>query len=28
MIGEANLFSRSLGKEPRRRVRIYASEVG
>lgn len=28
MIREANLFSRSLGKEPRRRVRIYASEVG
>lgn len=24
----ANLFSRSLGKEPRRRVRIYDSEVG
>lgn len=28
MVREANLFSRSLGKEPRRRVRIYASEVG
>lgn len=28
MIRQANLFSRSLGKEPRRRVRIYASEVG
>jgi len=28
IIREANLFSRSLGKEPRRRVRIYASEVG
>jgi len=27
-IREANLFSRSLGKEPRRRVRVYASEVG
>ncbi len=28
IIRQANLFSRSLGKEPRRRVRIYASEVG
>lgn len=28
LIRQANLFSRSLGKEPRRRVRIYASEVG
>lgn len=27
-IREANLFSRSLGKEPRRRVRVYASETG
>ncbi|MBI4674231.1 MAG: AAA family ATPase [Chloroflexi bacterium] len=27
-IREANLFSRSLGKEPKRRVRVYASEVG
>lgn len=27
-IRQANLFSRSLGKEPRRRVRVYASEVG
>ncbi len=25
---KANLFSRSLGKEPKRRVRIYGSEVG
>ncbi len=25
---QANLFSRSLGKEPKRRVRIYGSEVG
>jgi len=24
---QANLFSRSLGKEPKRRVRIYASEA-
>ncbi len=28
LVRRANLFSRSLGKEPRRRVRIYASEVG
>ncbi len=28
LVRQANLFSRSLGKEPRRRVRIYASEVG
>jgi stage III sporulation protein SpoIIIAA len=28
LIRDANLFSRSLGKEPRRHVRIYASEVG
>jgi hypothetical protein len=28
MIRKANLFSRSLGKEPKRRVRIYGSEVG
>lgn len=27
-IRQANLFSRSLGKEPKRRVRVYASEVG
>jgi predicted RNA-binding protein Jag len=27
-IRAANLFSRSLGKEPKRRVRVYASEVG
>ncbi len=27
-IREANLFSRSLGKEPKRRVRVYASEGG
>ncbi len=27
LIKRANLFSRSLGKEPKRRVRIYASEV-
>ncbi|HEX7588875.1 MAG TPA: R3H domain-containing nucleic acid-binding protein, partial [Anaerolineae bacterium] len=27
MIRRANLFSRSLGKEPRRRVRIYQTEV-
>lgn len=27
MVKQANLFSRSLGKEPKRRVRIYASEV-
>lgn len=27
-IREANLISRSLGKEPKRRVRVYASEVG
>lgn len=26
MVKQANLFSRSLGKEPKRRVRIYASE--
>lgn len=26
-IRQANLFSRSLGKEPKRRVRVYASEV-
>ncbi len=28
MVRDANLFSRSLGKEPRRRVRIYAEDVG
>jgi stage III sporulation protein SpoIIIAA len=27
-IRDAHLFSRSLGKEPKRRVRVYASEVG
>ncbi len=27
-IRAANLFSRSLGKEPKRRVRVYSSEVG
>lgn len=27
-IRQANLFSRSLGKEPKRRVRVYASELG
>lgn len=27
-IRQANLFSRSLGKEPKRRVRVYASEIG
>jgi hypothetical protein len=27
LIKRANLFSRSLGKEPKRRVRIYGSEV-
>ncbi|MBI5300512.1 MAG: AAA family ATPase [Chloroflexi bacterium] len=28
LVKRANLFSRSLGKEPKRRVRIYGSEVG
>ncbi len=28
MVHDANLFSRSLGKEPRRRVRIYAEDMG
>jgi dTMP kinase len=28
LLFSANLFSRSLGKEPKRRVRIYGSEVG
>ncbi|MGE5139396.1 MAG: R3H domain-containing nucleic acid-binding protein [Rudaea sp.] len=27
-IRQANLFSRSLGKEPKRRVRVYATEAG
>lgn len=27
-VRQANLFSRSLGKEPKRRVRVYASELG
>jgi len=27
MVKQANLFSRSLGKEPKRRVRIYATEM-
>ena len=27
MASQANLFSRSLGKEPKRRVRIYGNQV-
>jgi len=27
-VSNANLFSRSIGKEPNRRVRVYASEIG